>query len=152
MNEFMVRLNGKPKEYVDKFIEKGYFNTKSEVIRLGIMELASKYKLDTDFYIPEKDELKLLGWKNTKNDKIIISKGALSNNLIPLAFSGIHAISPRIFKLVKISGKFSMTDVYLKLSTFQRINGFRHDDDFWIDLGTPENIEEAEKFLQNKKP
>ena len=44
-----------------------------------------------------------------------------------------------------------MTDVYLKLSTFQRINGFRHDDGFWIDLGTPENIEEAEKFLQNKK-
>ncbi len=57
----MVRLNGKPKEYVDRFIEKGYFNTKSEIVRLGIMELASKYKIDTEEYIPSKEEVKLVG-------------------------------------------------------------------------------------------
>jgi len=50
MDEFVIRLNGKPKEYVDRFIEKGYFNTKSEIIRLGIMELASKYKIDDPSY------------------------------------------------------------------------------------------------------
>ena len=61
MDEFMVRLNGKPKEYVDKFLEQGYFNTKSEVVRLGIMELASKYKLECDEYVPSKEELKLVG-------------------------------------------------------------------------------------------
>jgi len=57
----MVRLNGKPKEYVDRFIEKGYFNTKSEIVRLGIMELASKYKIDTEEYMPSKEEVKLVG-------------------------------------------------------------------------------------------
>jgi len=61
MDEFVVRLNGKPKEYVDRFIEKGYFNTKSEIVRLGIMELASKYKIDTDIYTPSKEELRLVG-------------------------------------------------------------------------------------------
>ena len=120
-------------------------------IETGSIATLAVQQRESSRYLLFNDELKLLGWKNTNTDKIIISKGALSNNLIPLAFSGIHVISPRIFKLVKISGKFSMTDVYLKLSIFQRINGFRHDDGFWIDLGTPENIEEAEKFLQNKK-
>ena len=56
MDEFIVRLNGKPKEYVDKFIEQGYFNTKSEIVRLGIMELANKYNIDE----PSLEEVKLV--------------------------------------------------------------------------------------------
>ena len=61
MDEFIVRLNGKPKEYIDKFLEKGYFNTKSEIVRLGIMELANKYKIDNEEYLPSKEEIKLVG-------------------------------------------------------------------------------------------
>lgn len=120
-------------------------------INTGSIATLAVQQRETSRYFLFNDDLKLIGWKNTNSDKQIISRGASDNNLTPLAFSGIHVISPRIFKLVKIAGKFSMTDVYLKLSTFQRINGYRHDNDFWIDLGKPENIKEAEKFLQNKK-
>jgi len=74
MDEFIVRLNGKPKEYVDRFLEKGYFNTKSEVVRLGIMELASKYKIDTEEYLPSKEEIKLVG-KAVKREMAKIKNG-----------------------------------------------------------------------------
>ena len=120
-------------------------------INTGSIATLAVQQRETSRYFLFNNELKLIGWKNESTGKIIVSRGSSSSNLTSLAFSGIHVISPRIFKLVKIAGKFSMTDVYLKLSTFQRINGYRHDNDFWMDLGKPENIAEAEKFLQNKK-
>ena len=58
MDTFVVRLKGKPKEYVDYFLEKGYFNTKSEIVRLGILELSRKYLLNDEI---SKKELKLVG-------------------------------------------------------------------------------------------
>jgi Arc/MetJ-type ribon-helix-helix transcriptional regulator len=43
MTEFLVRLKGKPKEYMDRLIEDGYFKTKSEIVRLGVLEVSMKY-------------------------------------------------------------------------------------------------------------
>lgn len=43
MTEFLVRLKGKPKEYMDRLIEEGYFKTKSEIVRLGVLEVSMKY-------------------------------------------------------------------------------------------------------------
>ncbi|MFH0906135.1 MAG: hypothetical protein V1824_02255 [archaeon] len=80
MDQFMVRLNGKPKEYMDRFLDKGYFNTKSEVVRLGVMELANKYKLDVEEYKPTKEELIKIGKamdrdiKKARKEKTIVSE------------------------------------------------------------------------------
>jgi Arc/MetJ-type ribon-helix-helix transcriptional regulator len=43
MSEFIVRLKGKQDEIIDHLVNEGYFNTKSEVIRAGILELYNKY-------------------------------------------------------------------------------------------------------------
>lgn len=43
MSEFIVRLKGKQDEIIDNLVSEGYFNTKSEVIRAGILELYNKY-------------------------------------------------------------------------------------------------------------
>lgn len=43
MSEFIVRLKGKQDEIIDNLVNEGYFNTKSEVIRAGILELYNKY-------------------------------------------------------------------------------------------------------------
>ena len=44
--EFVVRLKGKQEHILKDFVEKGYYNTKSEVIRAGLLELAQKHNLE----------------------------------------------------------------------------------------------------------
>ena len=57
MSEFLVRLKGKPEEYMSKLLDQGYFNTKSEIVRLGIIEISKRY-LEDDI---SKNELELVG-------------------------------------------------------------------------------------------
>ena len=58
------------------------------------------------------DEVDLLcGWKNIKTGEQKISREA--SGYIQKAFSGIHIISPKIFSLMHMDGKFSMVDLYL---------------------------------------
>jgi NDP-sugar pyrophosphorylase family protein len=112
----------------------------------SLATLAVKQR-ETYRYFLFDDLLNLCGWKNNKTGEIKISKGNY-DMLIPLAFSGIQIISPEIFELMNETGKFSMIDVFLHIATYNRITGFRHDADYWYDLGKPENIREAESFLK----
>ena len=61
----------------------------------------------------------------------------------PLAFSGIHVISPRIFGKMTEQGAFSIIDAYLRLAAEgERIAAFRADGAYWRDLGRPESVAE----------
>lgn len=69
--------------------------------------------------------------------------------MTPLAFSGIHVISPRIFGLMKEEGAFSIVDAYLRLAAEgERVVAFRADEYYWRDLGTLESLHAAETDLQ----
>lgn len=92
------------------------------------------------------DELNhLCGWKNTKTNEQKISRESEERN--PKAFSGIHVISPEIFSLIKMKGKFSMVDVYLELAKTHSISAFDHSNSKFIDVGKPESILKAEKLF-----
>ncbi len=68
----------------------------------------------------------------------------------PLAFSGIHVVSPRIFPKLIEEGAFSIVDAYLRLAAQgESILGFRADGAYWRDLGRPENLVEAERDLED---
>ncbi|MGC9159017.1 MAG: nucleotidyltransferase family protein [Terracidiphilus sp.] len=68
----------------------------------------------------------------------------------PLAFCGIHVLSPRIFARMKEEGAFSIIDAYLRLAAQgERIAAFRADGAYWRDLGRPESIAAAEEDLAN---
>ena len=87
----------------------------------------------------------LCGWKNIKTGEQKISKEA--NKYFSKAFSGMHIISPSIFPLIKMRGKFSMVDVYLNLCKTHTITGFDHSTTKFIDVGRPENILIAEEIF-----
>jgi mannose-1-phosphate guanylyltransferase len=71
--------------------------------------------------------------------------------LQPLAFSGIHVISPRFLKMMTEDGAFSIIKTYLRLAgAGERIRAFRADQYCWYDLGRPENIQRAELDLEQK--
>ena len=88
----------------------------------------------------------LCGWRNHKTNEQKISRNA--SQFFEKAFSGIHVISPKIFPLIKMEGKFSMVDVYLGLAQTHAISAFDHSNTKFIDVGKPESISEAEKLFK----
>jgi NDP-sugar pyrophosphorylase family protein len=68
-----------------------------------------------------------------------------------LAFSGIHVISPRLFKVLTEEGVFSIITSYLRLAgQGERIIAFRADEYYWRDLGRPENVAQATRDFKDK--
>jgi mannose-1-phosphate guanylyltransferase len=66
----------------------------------------------------------------------------------PLAFSGIHVISPRLLREISEEAVFSIIETYLRLAKQgERIVGLRADEYYWRDLGRPESIASAEQDL-----
>jgi NDP-sugar pyrophosphorylase family protein len=102
-------------------------------------------KRKTSRYFLFDQEMNLCGWENqTTGEKIISSE---NKPLTPFAFSGIHAVSPKIFPHLGIEKVFSINQVYLELAKSAVIKGYLHDHDFWFDMGKPESHAQAEKYF-----
>lgn len=91
-------------------------------------------------------EDRLCGWRNQATGQQRIS--FVCNNTADKAFSGIHIVDPAIFELISEEGKFSLVDLYLRLSTRHLIMGYDHSGDVLIDVGKPEAIEKAEVYFR----
>jgi len=96
--------------------------------------------------------LQLCGRRLNGQDTTIVAEGLAGKNagvpsaasLLPLAFSGIHVLSPRIFPLLTETGVFSIIDAYLRLAgQGEKILAFRHDHSYWRDLGRPSDLAQA---------
>jgi NDP-sugar pyrophosphorylase family protein len=67
-----------------------------------------------------------------------------AETLQPLAFSGIHILSPRIFSLLSEEDAFPIVPAYLRLAAQgESILAFRSDGAYWRDLGRPESLAAA---------
>lgn len=87
---------------------------------------------------------RLRGWINkSTGEKIVSGSGKLSE----VAFSGIHIINPQIFKYMD-DGRYTMTALYLQLSSKHIISTFLHDEGYWFDMGSPAKLEEVRKYLK----
>jgi len=74
-----------------------------------------------------------------------------SPRLQPLAFSGIHVISPRLLPMITEEGIFSIIPAYLRLATHgENILAFRADEYYWRDLGRPADLTQATQDIQQK--
>jgi len=72
-----------------------------------------------------------------------------SPRLEPLAFSGIHVISPRLLPLLAEDGVFSIITSYLRLGgRGEKIQAFRADDYYWRDVGRSEDLNQAATDLR----
>jgi N-acetyl-alpha-D-muramate 1-phosphate uridylyltransferase len=87
------------------------------------------------------------GWLNEKTGQKIIKYPM--DNPVKVAFSGIQMIRPLIFHQSRLRGKFSITDLYIDKASELCIATYI-DEGKWFDLGTPENIKEAELKFFNK--
>jgi len=75
-----------------------------------------------------------------------------SRHVQPLAFTGIHIVSPRLFEMLTEDGAFSIITSYLRLARQgETILGFRADEYHWRDLGRPDDLKQATQDLKLSK-
>lgn len=102
----------------------------------------------TSRYFLFDNKSRLCGWrnKNTGEEKISILKPGLEEK----AYSCVVIFDYAIFELMEqygFSGKFSLTDVYLKLAADYLIMGYDHSGDKLVDVGKPESVASAESLF-----
>ena len=74
-----------------------------------------------------------------------------SAHLRPLAFCGVHVISPRFLRMIQEDGVFSIIDSYLRLAArAESILGFPADEYYWRDLGKLEQVQQAAADYKQK--
>ena len=67
-----------------------------------------------------------------------------ATHLQPLAFCGVHVISPQLLRMLQEEGVFSIIDSYLQLAAQgEAILGLETDESYWRDLGKPDDLARA---------
>jgi NDP-sugar pyrophosphorylase family protein len=103
--------------------------------------LAVQHRQSSRYFLFD-EQLQLCGHQSLRNQKTEIARH--SQHLQPLAFAGIHVISPRLLSLMTEEGVFSIVSTYLRLAREgEKILAFRADEYYWRDLGKPENLADA---------
>jgi NDP-sugar pyrophosphorylase family protein len=104
----------------------------------------------TSRYLLFDNSLQLCGRKFEKDGTTEIARAV--PHMQPLAFCGIHVISPRFLDSITETGAFSIIQPYLRLAgAGEKILAFRADEYYWRDLGTPENVAQATEDLRRAK-
>ncbi len=104
---------------------------------------------ETSRYLLFDEQLQLCGRRSGHDQKNELVRS--SQQVEPLAFSGIHVISPRLFALMIEEGAFSIINSYLRLAgSGEKILGFRADEYYWRDLGRPDNLVQAARDVKPK--
>jgi len=62
----------------------------------------------------------------------------------------MHIVEPEIFNYMH-EGIYSMIDLYLNLAHDHQIYTLKHDEGYWIDVGTPESLELVRNLLKKSK-
>src|ERR1019366_3958346 len=104
---------------------------------------------ETSRYLLFDEHLQLCGRQSGHDQKTELVRS--SQQVQPLAFSGIHVISPRLFAMMIEEGVFSIITSYLRLAAHgEKILAFRADDYYWRDLGKPANLIQAAQDVEQK--
>jgi len=106
--------------------------------------LAVRHRPGKRFLLVDKSG-QLQGWRNISTGEEILT-GESSEGLSEIAFSSMHIVEPEIFDYMN-EGIYSMIDLYLKLAKDHNIFTLKHDEGYWIDVGTPESLDYVRKLL-----
>ncbi len=103
---------------------------------------------ETQRYFKFDQNNQLVGWINKKTGESKISRPENFENAIEMAYSGIHIVQPEIFSMMPETDRFSITNFYLELAKTHSIKGYFDDSDLWMDVGKPEQLEEARRLFR----
>jgi len=101
------------------------------------------------------DDLGLLGWENRGCDHARDGRVEVRDSVGKvqgISFAGIHVLEPAVFGLSERTGAFSIITLYLELAQEGWV--IRPVDvtgQPWFDIGTPEKLEAARKWMEGRK-
>jgi NDP-sugar pyrophosphorylase family protein len=58
----------------------------------------------------------------------------------------MHIANPGLFDYMH-EGIYSLIDLYLRLAAEHQIFTLKHDEGYWIDVGTPESLQKVRELL-----
>jgi NDP-sugar pyrophosphorylase family protein len=58
----------------------------------------------------------------------------------------MHIVEPEIFNYM-YEGVYTLITLYLQLATKHNIYTLKHDEGYWVDVGTPESLEYVRRLL-----
>jgi len=94
------------------------------------------------------DSAGLFGRVDLRSDTRIESRPP-AGDIRAAAFAGIHVVSPSIFQLMTERGAFSILDPYLRLAASgHEIGEYDIGDVLWLEIGTPERLEQARRAMR----
>lgn len=111
----------------------------------GLATLAVRKREGKRFLMVNSDGI-VKGWCNKATGKKILA-GNGDEELSEIGFSSIQIIDPEIFKYMK-DGIYTVVSLYLELASSHKIYTYRHDDGYWFNVGTPENLKSVRLFLE----
>jgi N-acetyl-alpha-D-muramate 1-phosphate uridylyltransferase len=113
----------------------------------GLATLAVRHRPGNRFYLIDSSG-RICGWRNRATGEEILTVTS-GKDLSEIAFSSMHILEPEIFSYMN-EGVYTMTDLYLRLSSEHNIFTYLDDSGYWGDIGTPESLESARKHFRNK--
>jgi NDP-sugar pyrophosphorylase family protein len=95
------------------------------------------------------DASRMCGWENIKTGEQDL-KNNCSESVKKYAYSGIGLINTEIIPMIGKIEKKSLIPFFLDICSEKKISPFYHQEDFWYDCGTLNNLEEAQNYLDEK--
>lgn len=113
----------------------------------------------TERYLLFNNQNELTGWTNISTGaykpverEAELSDGLQRGSLHKMAFSGMHIISPELFKLMQNWGDcFPIIDFYLSICTKYPVHAYVPQDYRMMDIGKIDHLDEAENFALKLK-
>ena len=113
----------------------------------GLATLAVRHRPGKRFLLID-EEGRMRGWRNISTGDEILA-GVSGEGLSEIAFSSMHIVEPEIFNYME-EGIYSLIDLYLRLASELKIFTLKHDEGYWVDVGTPESLEYVRELLSKK--
>lgn len=117
-------------------------------IQSGALASLVVRRRETSRYLLFDRQGQLAGWRNSVTGDLKMSRPVSLVSAVPMAFSGIHLIGPKLLSQITESGNFSIIDLYLRLSATEKVLAFPDEESLWMDLGKYEDIHEAEELIR----
>lgn len=111
----------------------------------------------TSRYLLFDGDMRMVGWENVKTgEKRTPFPPADIENASPLAFGGVHIVSPAVFPRLAVYSsepKFSITPFYTDKCARLDIRGYTPAEAYsWIDIGKPDSLTQAESIVSGLRP
>ena len=112
----------------------------------GAIATVAVAERNTSRYLLFDTEDNLAGWTNRKTGETIWAKPQQKDNVVPLAFSGIHVVNRQLTDLLPPAAPYPIIPQYIAIARHSTIKAYKHKADEWIDVGKPDSLVAANSF------